>query len=83
MNVTVHNIKIGDKVVWNKKGIEHITSHYRSFDFIFKDVVYGVVTSLPYNSVEISVDWLNYKGFKIKNNWFTAIKHIDFYEDSN
>lgn len=75
------NLKVGDKVVWNKEGIQHITMSYRHFNLIFKNVVYGIVTA-PDSGNVITVNWFNHKGMIIKKNWLTRIEHIDFYEGS-
>lgn len=77
----ISKLKVGDKVVWNNEGKQYITRSYRTFNLIFKDVVYGIVTK-PNSGDIITVSWFNHKGMMIKKNWLTRIEHIDFYEGS-
>lgn len=71
-----YDLKIGDKVVLNEKGISYHKSAYRSIDF--SSYVYCIVYNVNLTSVNVS--WVNHKGMRFLTGWQINMDDLKFYE---
>ncbi len=78
----VDKAKIGDKVVLNERGRNHIKEYYhQSIIDNLENLVYFIITQVEHDS--FYVRWINHKGMIIYACWRMPKHHVVMYEGSN